>query len=247
MVETESYFEYNGRKSTDFGLRILNELEFTAPARDVEFIEVAGVDGDIAIDKGRYKSFDKRIPVTLYIPKGKTLSDTVDEIVAWLLGTSGWHSFKLSMYPGHDYVAMFHEKLPIEDALRHFGRAVLYFRMKPNKYITGQSSEVINNGQNIENKTYRIAKPLIVVRGNGDIDFQNNGTNWMHLRGVDQELIIDSKTMTAYSSDDRLQNNRILSNLRPLFPVLTPGDNIITWSGEVTSVEILPRWEVLAT
>lgn len=246
MVETESYFEYNGRKSTDFGLRILNELEFTAPARDIELVKVVGLDGDLAIDNGRYRGFDKRIPVKLKVPDDKTISQVVDEITEWLLDDVGWYPLKLSMYPGYDYMAMHYERLSITDSLRHFGRAVIVFRMKPNKYVQNQTTSPVNSGQNLENPTYRIAKPLIHITGNGNIDVKNNGVNWIHLIGLDNEIFIDSQIMSAYSSDGRLQNNKMLSNLRPLFPVLNPGDNIITWTGDVTSIEILPRWELLA-
>ena len=47
--------------------------------------------------------------------------------------------------------------------------------------------------------------------------------------------------MNAYK-DKQLQNNKMLTTL---FPKLAAGANNISWIGNVTKVEIIPRWTKL--
>jgi phage-related protein len=44
--------------------------------------------------------------------------------------------------------------------------------------------------------------------------------------------------MNAYKGDT-LQNNKMLVGA---FPKLAAGDNNISWAGNVTKIEIVPRW-----
>ena len=62
-------FEYKGVNSLDMYMRIRNEIVFTSPEADVDFIEVLGRDGELAIDNERLKGVPFSIPVTLKLPE----------------------------------------------------------------------------------------------------------------------------------------------------------------------------------
>jgi phage-related protein len=55
-------------------------------------------------------------------------------------------------------------------------------------------------------------------------------------------VVIDSETMECFDSAGRLANDRVSMDE---FPRLLPGDNPVTWSGNVTSVLIDGRWRNL--
>lgn len=241
----KDFFVYKGRSSEEFGLIINNELSFTAPERDVTLHEVPGVDGDLVVDNGRLKGFDKKFTVSLIVPEGKTLDGAAKEISEWLRSDVSWDKLYFTGYEGYYYEAICYETFDIQDVLKTFGKAVITFRCKPYKYKDGgQTSFFISNGQTIVNTEKRIAKPIIKIVGDGDITVKNNGQDWLILKSVDGYITIDSLRMSVYK-DNVSQFSKMNASLNPLFPLLGVGDNEITWTGTVITFEITPRWEAI--
>ena len=55
---------------------------------------------------------------------------------------------------------------------------------------------------------------------------------------MDGYIEIDSEIMNAYKGET-LQNSKMVTSD---FPKLAAGENKINWLGNVTKVEIMPRW-----
>ena len=91
--------------------------------------------------------------------------------------------------------------------------------------------EVFNEG--LEN-----SKPKMVLKGSGTVGISVNGILILEYTFPDgeTEVVIDSQTEDAYLGDV-LKNRNMVGE----FPVFTPGINIVGWSGNVSSIEILPR------
>lgn len=241
----EAYFEYKGRRSTEFGLRIHNALSITTPEQDIELLEVAGKDGDIAFDKQRLKGVIKSFPCTLFVPEGKNVDVVAKEISEWLRTDVGWDKLVFSGYEGYEFEALCYETFDIEETLRNRGKTVINFRLKPYKFrVGGRNVLTITNGQTIVNIEKRASKPLIKITGTGNVTLQNNGVDWLILTSVDGYITIDSAQMSTHK-DGLQQFQKMNANIKPLFPLLYPGENIITWTGTVTKVEITPRWEAV--
>lgn len=238
-----AYFEYNGRKSSEFGLRIENNISFTSPEADIEFVEVLGKDGELAIDNNRFKGFDFSVPVRLYAPVGKTVDEVATEISNWLKTDIGWKPFYFSGSPDYEYVAMVHQSFSITENLKRNGQAVIPFKMKPYKFLKGQGTITLTNGQTLTNEGFRASQPMIRVDGTGDITLQNNGQDWLKLTDVVNYIKVDSEAMSVYREIGNPMFTKMYSTLEPMFPILEVGDNTITWEGTVDSVEIEPRWE----
>jgi predicted phage tail component-like protein len=91
--------------------------------------------------------------------------------------------------------------------------------------------EVFNEG--IES-----SKPLMVLKGSGTVEISVNGTGiftYTFPEG-ENEVVIDSEKEDAYLGS--VLKNR---NMNGEFPILLPKTNKIEWSGDVQSIEILPR------
>ena len=91
--------------------------------------------------------------------------------------------------------------------------------------------EVFNEG--IES-----SRPLMVLKGSGTVEISVNGTGiftYTFPEG-ENEVVIDSEKEDAYLGS--VLKNR---NMNGEFPILLPKTNIIGWSGDVESIEILPR------
>jgi predicted phage tail component-like protein len=240
---TRAWFEYNGVNSTDMHLYIENDVAFPSPEADVEFVEVLGRDGDVAVNNERLRSVNFSLPIRLKLPSNKDINKVATDISNWLKSEIGWSPLRFSGSPDYEYIAMMYEQYDIQETLKQYGRTVLTFRLKPYKRRIGQKTLILENGTTLSNTESREAKPLIHVEGTGDINFKNNDEDWLKLRSVDGHITIDSDLMSVYK-DDSPQYDKMI-DMKPMFPLLYKGNNKITWSGNVHKVTILPRWEAI--
>lgn len=224
-------------------LYIENDVAFPSPEADVEFVEVLGRDGDVAIDNERLKSTNFSLPIRLKLPPNKDINKVATDISNWLKGEIGWFPLRFSGSPDYEYIAMMYEQFDVQETLKQYGRTVLTFRLQPYKRRIGQKTLIVTNGTTLSNTESRKAKPLIHIEGTGDINFKNNDEDWLKLRSVDRHITVDSDLMSVYKNDEPQYNKMI--DMKPMFPLLYKGNNKITWTGNVTRVEIQPRWEVI--
>ena len=246
MSYDRHYFEYGGQRSTEFDLCISANNTEASPEHDLTFVPVPGRDGELTEDNKRLSSFNKPIYVT--IQSNENIEEVAHKINQWLKSEIRYKDLKKSWDPDYTYRAIVYEYFDIQDILPKFGRVPLPFRWHPVKYRnSGLVEAAVINGGILTNPENRKSKPIIHIEGTGDIALQLNGSDWCLLRSVDQEIIIDSEMETA-RRDNRAQNNKLLDvEQTDLFPLLVPGDNIISWTGNVQSIKITPRWEAIAT
>ena len=240
----KAFFEYKGINSLDMHLKILNDISFPSPESDIEFIEVAGKDGELAISKDRLKSIDFSIPVHLHLPKKIDVAYMSGKISEWLKTDVDWHPFKFSGLKDYEYQAICYEQFDIQETLANFGKTVITFKLKPIRKLSDDNLREILNGQSIINPGKRPGKPLIYIEGSGPITLKNNGVDWLKLNSIDGNITIDSELMTVYKGNSS-HFHKMLSTLRPLFPILNHKENVITWTGNITKLVIDPRWSVI--
>lgn len=239
-----AHFHYGGRKSSDMGLTISAETSQTSPGYDIEFEEVPGRDGDMAIDNKRLLPFV--YPVRTFLqPENMSIELAASKISQWLKNDVRYKPLRLSWDPEYQYSAIFYDQYDIENQLPSFGRIALNFKCHPVKYhLSGLQKKAFTSSAFLFNPEKRAAKPLIEITGTGNITLQNNGTDWLILTAVDGSISIDSQTMSVFKGTS-MAFNKMNAGLKPLFPLLAPGDNEITWTGNVSKIEITPRWEAV--
>ena len=88
------------------------------------------------------------------------------------------------------------------------------------------------------NEGLEASKPIMVLRGSGSVGISVNGIHIFDYTFPEgeTEVVIDSEKEDAYLGE--VLKNR---NMNGEFPVLLAGTNKIEWSGDVESIEILPR------
>lgn len=88
------------------------------------------------------------------------------------------------------------------------------------------------------NEGLESSKPLMILKGSGTVEITVNGTGTFTYTFPEgeNEVYIDSEKEDAYLGT--VLKNR---NMNGEFPVLLPKTNKIEWSGDVESIEILPR------
>ena len=83
------------------------------------------------------------------------------------------------------------------------------------------------------------SEPVITVYGSGDVTLMV-GTTIVELEGISSSITLDSELQEAYSGTTGMN-----SAMSGEFPILKPGMNAISWTGEVTKVEVKPNWRYL--
>lgn len=238
-----SKFKYNNKWSDEMGLSVSIRTTQTSPSYDVEFERVPGRDGDLVMDNKRFNSFV--YPIHTYARTTNNINVVANEISKWLKQDIRYKDLELAWDPNYLYKAIFFEQYDIEEMLHHFGRVALNFRCHPIKFLkSGRTKVNVTNGMTLLNPENRNAKPLIKITGSGNITLKNNGADWIVLRAVDGNITVDSALKTIYKNNTE-QFNKMASILNPLFPELKPGNNVITWTGTVTALEITPNYEAV--
>lgn len=231
-------FSYNGKRSyDDMGLVITETPAFSSPERDITFTSVSGRNGDIVTDNKRFMNIEASYKVAaasdIFDP-----AQTARKIKHWLQGEVGYFVLSDTYDPNYFRYACYTGKLDIENKLRLLGKATLKFNCKPFRYrIDGQQEICIAEPGQVYNPEDLESTPYIKIVGSGDITLSINNASFA-FRGVDEYIEVDSEMQMAYKGTE-LQNDKT-AFLTP--PALAPGQNNISFVGEVNEIIIVPRW-----
>ncbi|MBC2100639.1 phage tail domain-containing protein [Listeria booriae] len=241
VLKVPNYFEFAGRKSTEFGMRILADRSFPIPERDVQRIEAPGISGDNFVDQGRFKNITMDYPVNIYAYNDLTIAQICGELSKWLRGRQGYSKLFDTVDERYYRYAQCFATPDVKDVNTRFGNNSISFDCKPYKYaITGSQTFVVSQNGRLQNVEIFPSLPVITIYGNGDINFFVNNYKVV-LKGIQGQITIDSERQIAYKPGTLL-NNKV--NTYP-FPQLDVGENRFTWTGNVTKVEVTPNWRTI--
>lgn len=241
-----SSFTFDGINSFDtFGLYISEKKIYSAPARDMTFMSVPGRNGDVIIDNGRFQNASISYTVSFLDLPSKAI-----DLKQWLL-RPGYKILSDSYQPGWFRYAVNANALDISELVEGAGSFQLVFNCKPFMYSqAGQiATNITSSGTTIENEYLFDSLPLIVIHlssGSGNVTLtisNEDGSETEHkinAPGVN-DIYIDSELMSVYNGSTLL-NQKIDTDHFDGFPILKPGTNTISWSGNVTSIDVIPRW-----
>ena len=231
------YIILNGTSSqTISGLLIQNLPPISKPRQRVEIEEIDGRDGDIVTYLG-YGSYDKQFKIGLYG------SYDVDEIIDFF-NSQGKVIFSNESDKYYNYQII--EQIDFDKLLR-FKEATVKMHVQPFKYSAEDNQKVFNvdsttTSINIRNSGNIYSRPIITITGSGSIDLYLNGVQLFSINmGSYTSITIDTNLMNAYNGSTLL--NRNVTGSYDNFK-LNVGNNIISWSGAITQIEIdnYSRW-----
>src|SRR5699024_2009958 len=112
-----AYIEINGKKSSDLGLILINDMEHVAAVNDIEPLEIKGRDGVLLVDNNRLKSVEQTFPFV--VKPNNSVAETAQEISDWL-NFKGFQTFRKSWEPSYIYKAVFLETFELSEIVRTF-------------------------------------------------------------------------------------------------------------------------------
>ena len=228
------WFEWNGVRCTQYGIHVLEQPPVTIPSERVTFTDVPGRSGSLTQLEGDDVYDDMVLTATCLIAD----PSRIPEIAAWLRG-SGTVTF--ANRQGGFYHARVVNQIPFEKILRgnpHRSFAI-NFRCKPFWYLSDVGLITLTtSGTLITNPGSVASEPVIAVYGYGEITLMV-GMTITELEITDK-ITLDTPLMEAYSGSTSMN-----SCMSGDFPSLLPGKNAVSWSGNVSRVEIQPNWRSL--
>ncbi|SDD06627.1 phage tail family protein [Peptococcus niger] len=241
----DAYFFYNGRSSREFGLRILNDMSLQIPEYDMEFIEIPGRDGDLAVDNRRYKSVERSFRCHLVLAKGQRLDQAAVAIATWLSGKPGYHKLLWSGEPGYFWQAIHVQGVNIVESLRQFGAVELTFRCQPGKYMAAGDrwfDVPAEPGLTLHNRYNMVSHPtwkIVIPQDKTDsVTISIRGGDGIYMEGAKGEIIFDTENNILTGTLDRIVGDR------PCFPPYSRVE-ISLRASQGTQVFVKPNWRTL--
>ena len=230
------WFEWNGVRCTQYGIHVKEQPPITIPKERSEQTTVPGRPGSLTTLEGEDVYEDLTLTATCFISDPAL----IPSIGGWLKG-AGTVSF--ANRPGGFYHARVSNQIPFEKILRgnpHRSFAVNFRCSPPFWYVSHPTEVTITTGSAIVTNPGNVyAEPIIHVYGSGDITLIVKDA-FVELEGVEDIITLNSVIQEAYQGE-MLLNDHMDGD----FPVLKPGDNLFSWSGDVSRVVIEPNWRYL--
>lgn len=229
-----SYIIWKNKNSNEISGLLITELPpISKPKMRTSTTEIDGLDGDIVEYLG-YKSYDKTISI------GLTRNYDLNAIMSYFNGDG---ELILSNEPDKYYKAQIIDTIDY-NKLINFKTAKVKFHVQPYKYLNSESSLILEindeTSLNVENKGLEKSKPIITLYGSGTIQLLINNLSVCSVNIEEDEYItIDSEKEEAYFGSV-LKNRQMQGD----FPILNSGINNVSWTGNLTKIEIQPksRW-----
>lgn len=243
---TETYFVFNDESSLNYNLAVRERASYTAAERNIDYIDIMGRNGSLLRDKGTFKNVDE--PVSCYLfAKDQKINNIREEASAtfrWLKSPRGWCELRYSDDPYYFMKAHVPQMLSFNEVFHLFyvGEGEITFTRKPERWsVTGQQINTLTkSGEVLINPELFESYPIIKVYGSGNITLYVNN-KVVVLENITDPITLDSEMKNSYT---RTNNVLISANhkVKNTLPTLSSGENEIAWIGDVSKIEITPRW-----
>lgn len=235
---------FNGHSSKDYHIQVEHPPGYDFPERDYDTVHVPGRNGDLIIDNGSYKNVDRKYEISVG-DVDRLFPSMARDISIWLHSGPAYSRLEDSYEPEYYRMASYVEEGQIENLLFHGARIEITFNCKPQRFLkVGDRKRVVKNGGVIKNPTPFASLPIIIVYGggmSGAIQFQNT---MVTITGKKNPIIVNSEVQDVYDQNTN-ENRNMDVRLQNGFPRLEPGNNLITYTGDIALVEVIPKWWTL--
>ena len=226
---------FNNKSSADCRIQVAHPPGYAYPERDYTITHIPGRNGDIIQDNGCYKNVERTYEVSFDVPN-EDFATYANAVSAWLHSTTGYARLEDSYEPDYYRMATYQESNIFENLYNQAGTATIVFECKPQRFLkTGDNIIAIQNSLTIMNPTGFEAYPLFKVTGTSGVLTVNG--NSITLSSIDGFVMLDCELQDAYK--ENINKNSTISGT---FPVLKTGSNTISWTGDISSVTMKPRW-----
>lgn len=220
-------FEFKNIWSKDMNLIVKELPPISSPDEKINPIKIPGMDG-ARLQSDGFEMLDKKV-VTHYE------GNNPDKLIEWLRGAG---KVRFSNINDRYYKAYISNKIPLEQVIRnklyHFP---VIFTCQPFGYLLEGNETIPLTKPNIifNGKCTHESYPTITIKGSGATTFNINGRSF-NITEIGGEIIIIADKNRPLVLNDKGKY------MEGEFPYLDIGENVVSWTGNATSVEIIPYW-----
>lgn len=243
-------FQFGGRCSSEFGIKIKKWNYLNSPEKNIEEIEVPGRNGSLFIDNKTYKN--RIIDIECFIDlRGKNKSEMACKLSEWLLHDKNYKELRFSDNQDYVYEAICINKLDFEEIIDDYFEFILSFSAKPFTKKVDIISEIdikTSDGIVLYNDSIIEAEPIweITTYGGNQTSYLIINNRRYELKNHKAGLItIDCELMNiTYDNNGVINNyNDVMTNAD--FPYLDVGENKIIWEGFIKNIKLKPNIKYL--
>ena len=234
-------FKFGNNTTAEFSMYVEKYPTQTGAQRKCNTVSVPGRNGDLHFLENAFANYTQAYEC--YFHGELCMPEQAHAVKAWLLGDGSYRRLEDIYDPLHFRLASFRGPLDIENVLNKYGRCTVCFDCAPQAFLKSGEHAVKFPAEGIlHNPTAYTALPIVTVYGHaaGTVTI---GTNTVKVNAITDPIILDCDTQNAYSQPGEGAPQNQNGNIRAIpFPSLSPGDNVISFSGGITMIEIIPRW-----
>lgn len=230
-----NYLTFAGHDSTEFNIWISGSGTFDSPSRDVSQIVIPGRNGVLLQDNGRYNPLPISYPAFI----SNDFVKSFEAFRAFLCSQIGYKRLEDTYHPEEFRLAYFSDSLsPSVKTLNRSGEFTLKFTCKSERYLkSGEKTISFEDDAQIFNPTLYPSKPLIRVYGTGRVGI---GSYIITVTAVDDYVDIDCDSENAFKGSENCNSDIELTS--GSFIRIDPGNNGVLLDGNISKIEIIPRW-----
>lgn len=160
--------------SSDYGIYISGEGSYNAPERAVEFVDVPGRNGAIALDQGRYENVSITYPAMVLEDDQENFRERLSDFRNAILSQKGYQRLEDTYHPDEYRMGVYAAGLEVKELFQFQmgGEFELVFNCKPQRWLTvGEYPIPIDSGDVLQNPTPFNSGPLLEITGHGNISF----------------------------------------------------------------------------
>lgn len=239
----QDYFVFNDFRSLDCNVILSQVKTESTPKRELVFSPVPGRNGDMLQDQKRWGN----VKISYSCAIIKEFPTYYQALKNGLYKSTGYHRLEDTIHPDEFRIGAFCEALEPKTArYNQTGTFDVVFNCKPQRFLkSGEIAVCFSEDGSLHNGTAFAALPQITVFGAG-AGLLRIGKYSVEIKSITEPLILDCDMQNAYSiGADGGVINQNAEIYAPEFPKLLPGDNTVTWEGDISALEIVPRWWML--
>lgn len=243
----DGWFKIGNHWSEEFQMYLSGRPEKKKAQRIFSLDEISGVNKLVPSDKGYYTNAEQTLNCFYISPTLDSLQ-YIEDLITEALDTRGQYVDFIPYYdPAYVYsVVVINEPVFQGDAsgLRgvNFSFDASFAPFK--KRVGGFKTITLTQATRLFNPEKYFSEPKIKIYGSGDISLYINGreTKIINVENV-VEIDSDPDVMEVYKEESGILINQHQKFIRQSFPLLDGGWNDISWKGNVSKIEIDPRWQ----
>lgn len=243
----DGWFKLGEHWSEEFQMYLTGRPEKRKAQRIFTLDEVPGVNKLVSSDKGYYTNAEQTLEC-FYISPTLDSIQYVEDSITDALDTRGQYVDFIPYYdPAYVYsVIVINEPTFKGDASYMRGVSFSFdLSIAPfKKRIGGTKIITLTKNMRLYNPEKYPSDPKLKIYGNGNVNIfiNNRKTTFLNVENV-IEIDSDPDVMEVFKEESGVLINQHQKFVRQNFPILDPGFNDISWNGNVTKIELEPRWQ----